>query len=79
MVCAGASSVTIASIGDAATGAVCTAECGEEFLELELSVEKAITIMSWCSVESTRPRGSAFVLHFINSAVKTTHKVIGIL
>ena len=31
MVCAGASSVTIASIGDAATGAVCTAECGEEF------------------------------------------------
>ena len=51
MVCAGASSVTIASIGDAATGAVCTAECGEEFLELELSVEKAITIMSWCSVE----------------------------
>ena len=73
MVCAGASSVTIASIGDAATGAVCTAECGEEFLELELSVEKAITIMSWCSVERRSIEGginaatcSAFVLPFIN-------------
>ena len=53
-------------------------------MELELSVEKAITIMSWCSVER-RLRNqrvnaatcSAFVLHFINFAVKLRIKQLG--
>ena len=56
-----------------------TAACAREgVLGVGASVDEVITIMS-CSVRRAEEIESINVLHFINFAVKTSHKVIGIL
>ena len=87
MVCAGATtSVTIASVGDAATGCY-TLHTGDgevQFFLLESvgSVSTGEKLSSHyyvisCSVEELNQRHPLFY-RFINFAVRTTHKVIGI-